>query len=367
MTRRLAFLLGKDPATSHGGDMTMFRTMRAIASERYSTEVLCLSERPDLVEPDVVRVPKPPISRPQLAARSLALRRSLVHVRFDVDSLRDAIEESYADLFVAEHSYMAEAFLRTSRGNPGRDLLVSTDVPESSVWRSTHRVTGWIEGRRLRRDELRVAGAVRALGGYDRAEMAAYRALGFNAHWLPITLPPASRIAVAGTPPRLVVLGNRKWRPNAEAAEMMVRLWSRIAADIPDAELWLVGPKPDGAETQLPAGVTDLGFVDDVDTVLAVCRALAAPVSVGEGVRVKVLEAAARGLPVVATHEAIGSIEASLGVPAARDEQDFVARCRTFLLDADAAAADGARLHAANARRWTDRVGHEAVHEWLTT
>src|SRR5687767_8478717 len=122
MTRRLAFLLGKDPATSHGGDMTMFRTMRAIASERYSTEVLCLSERPDLVEPDVVRVPKPPISRPQLAARSLALRRSLVHARFDVDSLRDAIEESYADLFVAEHSYMAEAFLRTRRGNPGRDL-----------------------------------------------------------------------------------------------------------------------------------------------------------------------------------------------------------------------------------------------------
>ena len=47
MAERLVFLLGKDPATSHGGDMTMFRTMRAIASERYHTEVLCLSDRPD--------------------------------------------------------------------------------------------------------------------------------------------------------------------------------------------------------------------------------------------------------------------------------------------------------------------------------
>jgi hypothetical protein len=93
---------------------------------------------------------------------------------------------------------------------------------------------------------------------------------------------------------------------------------------------------------------------------------MAAPVSVGGGVRVKLLEAAARGLPVVATPEAIGSIEASLGMSAVQDVPDFVSRCRTFLLDADVAAADGARLHAANARRWTDRVGHEAVHEWLS-
>ena len=344
----------------------MFRTMRAIASERYQTEILCLSDRPDLAEPDVGRVPKPPISPPQLAVRSLARRRSLVHARFDVDSLRDAIEESSADRFVAEHSYMAEAFLRTRRGHPGRDLLVSTEVPESEVWRSTHRWSGWIEGRRLRRDELRVARAVRALGGYDRTEMDAYRALGFNAHWLPITLPPAARVPVANTPPRLVVLGNRTWRPNAEAAETIVRLWPRIAAGIPDAELWLVGPKPGAAVRELPAGVSDLGLVDDVDTVLAACRAMAAPVSVGGGVRVKLLEAAARGLPVVATPKAIGSIEASLGMSAVRDEPDFVSRCRTFLLDAAAAAADGARLHGANARRWTDRVGHEAVHEWLS-
>jgi glycosyltransferase involved in cell wall biosynthesis len=366
MPERLVFLLGKDPATSHGGDMTMFRTMRAIASERYHTEVLCLSDQPDLVEPDVVRVPKPPISLPRLVVHSLARRRSLVHTRFDIDAFRAAIEESSTDRFVAEHSYMAEAYLRAEHTHASRELLVSTDVPESSVWRRTHRVTGRIEGRRLRRDELRVAGAARAVGGYDRAEMDDYRALGFNAHWLPITLPPAARIRIADTPPRLVLLGNRMWRPNADAAETIVRLWPEIARDIPDAELWLVGPKPGATARELPAGVTDLGFVDDIDGVLAGCRALAAPVAVGDGVRVKLLEAASRGLPVVATPEAVGSIEATLGMKAAADEHDFVSRCRTFLLDADVADDDGARLHAANARRWTDRVGHEAVFGWLS-
>ena len=158
------------------------------------------------------------------------------------------------------------------------------------------------------------------------------------------------------------------WRPNAEAAETMVRLWPRIAMGHPWRRALAGRPEARRCrEDNALTGVTDLGFVDDIDTVLAECRALAAPVTVGDGVRVKLLEAAARGLPVVATPEAIGSIEASLGMKAAADEQDFVSRCRTFLLDADIAADDGARLYAENARRWTDRVGHEAVLGWLST
>jgi hypothetical protein len=81
---------------------------------------------------------------------------------------------------------------------------------------------------------------------------------------------------------------------------------------------------------------------------------------------VKVLEAAARGLPVVCTDAAVGSIESALGLAAARGVDAFVSRCRTFLRDAEVAAEEGARLHAANARRWTDRVGHDAVHDWLS-
>ena len=365
MAERLVFLLGKDPATSHGGDMTMFRTMRAIASERFLTEVICLSDQPELDEPDVVRVPKPGIALPELALRSMAGRRSLVHTRFDVDALRDAIDASSADRFVAEHSYMAESFLRAENKQPAEQLLVSTDVSESSVWRRSRGLPGRIEVRRLRRDELRVAKDVHSIGGYDREEMDEYRTLGFDARWLPISLPPADRVPVADSPPRLVLLGNREWRPNADAADTMVRLWPRIAAKVPDAELWLVGPRPAGPAPDLPPGVSDLGFVPDVDATLAGCRALAAPIAVGDGVRVKLLEAAARGLPVVATPQAIGSIDSSLGMSPAQDEDDFVARCTAYLLDADAAAEEGVRLHDINTQRWNDRVGQDAVLDWL--
>ena len=364
MAERLAFLLGKDPATSHGGDMTMFRTMRSIASERFATEVICLSDQGDIDDPDTVRLHKPSVSLKQLAIRSLARRRSLVHTRFDVDALREAVEASSADRFVAVHSYMAESYLRAAGGNPGTDLLVSTEVPESSVWQRTRGLAGRIEARRLRRDERRVAAAARAVGGYDRDEMDAYRADGIDAHWLPMTLAPVSPVDVAGAPPRLALLGNRTWPPNAAAAESMLRLWPRIATGISGAELWLIGPTRSGSAS-LPPGVSDLGSVEDLDVVLGQCRALVAPLTVGGGVRVKLLEAAARGLPVVATSAAVGSIEASLGMVPASDEDDFVTRCRAYLLDAGRAAEDGSALHTVNAKRWSDRVGQDAVLEWL--
>jgi len=365
MVERLAFLLGKDPATSLGGDVTMFHAMRDIASERYDTEIICLSEQPELEEPGVVRVRKPPLALPSLAVESLARRRSLLHVRFDVDGLREAVEKSSADRFVALHCHLAEAYLRARDVRPDQDLFVSTEILESTVWGQTHGLAGRIEARRLRRDERRVAGAARAVAGYDRDEMDEFRATGIDAHWLPMTLPPATPVDVASTPPRIVMLGNRTWRPNAEAADTIMRLWPRIAADVPDAELWLVGPRPDDVAVDLPAGVRDLGMVEDMDAVLDDCRALTAPVGVGGGVRVKLLEAAARGLPVVCTTEAVGSIEASIGMTATPDEDAFVARCRELLLDADLAAGEGSRLHATNASRWSDRVGQDAVLGWL--
>jgi glycosyltransferase involved in cell wall biosynthesis len=364
---RLAFLLGKDPATSYGGDVTMFATLRSIAEERFETELICLSDQPSLVDDQrTVRVAKPPLSPPRLLLESARNRRSLVHTRFDADGIRDAVERSTAERFVAVHSYMAEPFLRAAGVSPSHDLLISTEVSESAVWRRTRGPVGRLEARRLDRDEWRVARLARAVGGYDRDEIASYAARGLSsALWLPVTLPPAAPVDVASTPPRLVLLGNRTWPPNARAAEDLLAWWPEISAGVPDAELWLVGPGPEGRSPALPPGVSDLGIVEDMPATLAACRGLVAPISVGGGVRVKVLEAAARGLPVVLTRVGVGPIEAALGIEPAADRADFVAQCRTLLLDPASAAEAGARLHAANTRRWAERHGQDAVLGWL--
>lgn len=358
MAERLAFLFGKDPATARGGDVTMFRLLRSIAEERYETELICLSEHPGLVDdPRTTRVKKPPVNPPVLLARSAARRRSLVHTRFDVDGIRDAVTGSGADRFVALHSYLAEPALRSPRVDPARDLLVSAEVSEADVWRQRGRLGRW-EARRVERDERRVAELARAVATYDGGLAEAP-----GVHWLPVTLPPAPRVDPSAAPPRLVFLGNRAWPPNARAAARLLGWWPRISAGIPGAELVLVGDGPRLKE--LPPAVTDRGQVSDVETVLRFCRGLVAPIDVGGGVRVKFLEAAARGLPVVTTSAGVGPIEASLGIEPSVDEDAFVERCRVLLGDAWLASAAGGALHATNQRLWDERRGRDAVLEWL--
>lgn len=356
----VTFLLSKDPEHDHGGDIALSRIVIGIARESFDVSIICLSTHAGGNDPTVTRVAKPPTSPLALARRSLRSRRSLCHVRYDVDELVQAIEKSTGDLHFAEHSYMAEAYLRSDRQGP---FVINTVNPESSVWQLTRGLIGRIEAPRITADEVRVARAADALGGYDLPEAQYYRDHGVPAaRWIDLTLPPGARRGTEPGPPRLVFMGTRDWPPNHEAFLEALRLWPQISAGIPNAELCVIGaPKKGAPQPELPAGVRDLGFVDDITTVLAGARALVAPVRTGGGVRVKLLDSASIGLPVVGTSAAIGSLGPVFGMTPYDDDEEFVARCREYLLDADLAVKEGQRLYDANAARWHDRLPHRAV------
>jgi len=364
---KVAFLLSKDPATTHGGDLTISRELMAISRSEHETVGLFLS--PDVTETttdgEVWRVPKPGVAPATIALRSLRRGHSLVHTRFDDDAYVAALDTLEADVYVADHSYMAEPFLR-SRWAGVRPLLVNTVISESLVWSETRGILGRIDSIRIRRDELRVARAARGVGTYDADEAAYYRSHGVpHARWLDVTLPPKPAVDVAGSGRRLVFVGERAWPPNHEAFETLLRWWPDISHGIDDAELCVVGNR--ARALPLPAGVRDLGFVPDLDAFLGTCRAVLAPVTTGGGVRVKILDAASRGLPVVATSAAVGSLSSVFEIPVDDDRASFVAAARSMLLDRDAAAAEGARIHAINAERWTAGVPQRAVLDWLAS
>ncbi len=365
----VALLLSKDPVLERGGDVELSRLLMTLAADTFAIAAICLSEESGTVETDLVpggltlhRVRKPEIAPARLAGRSLVGRRSLVHVRFDSPELRSVIESVDADVYLAEHSYMAESFLASRRAGTDR-LAVNTHVSESLVWRATRGVLGRVEAPRLVRDELRVARAAHAVATFDADEAREYRDRGVaGARWLDLTLPPGDPVDVASTPPRLVFLGTRDWPPNQEAFERAVALWPRIADGIPDAELCVVGGRSaSAAPVELPSGVRDLGFVHDLHGFLATCRGMVAPISTGGGVRVKFLDSARIGLPVVGTRAAVGSLDEVYGLDTCADDDAVVAAARRLLTDVDAAVADGRRLHEITARRWRERRPHEAV------
>ena len=357
---KVCFLLSKDPVLEHGGDVELSRLLIGLAAESFDVSAICLSTEIGSTVADFVpdglpltRVAKPAVRPLKLAFSALARRRSLVHVRFDGDALVAAIERSDADTFVAEHSYMAESFLRSSCFGK-RSLIVNTHVSEALVWGATRGLLGRVEAARLVRDELRVALAADAVGTFDAEEAATYRARGVaGARWVGLTLPPADQVDVAASGPRLVLMGTRDWPPNQEAYLRALTLWPTISAGIPGAELCVIGARKSGApEPAHPDGVRDLGFVDDLHAFLGTCRAMIAPILTGGGVRVKILDAARIGLPVVGTSAAVGSLGQVFDLPVFDDDEAFVAECRRLLTDRDAAVTAGRAIFQANSEYW---------------
>ncbi|ALG85851.1 glycosyltransferase [Gordonia phthalatica] len=363
---RTTFILGKDPSSESTGDMTLASLIMQIAREEHEVDAICLSSTPSSERDGHTRVAKPEPEPLPLLVRSVLSHRSLLHTRFDIDALARAVDDHDTDQFVADHSYMAECVLRSKRYDPSVHLTVSTTVSEVEIWKQTRGLPGRIDAPRIRRDELRVARRARSVGCYESAETDDYRANGVPATWLDLTLPPKARVDPSDTPPRLLFLGDRRWAPNADAAELLIEWWPAIADGIAGAELVLVGaPDPDRPLPPLPDGVRDLGFVDDLGTALATCRALAAPIRTGGGVRVKILDVAARGLPVVGTRAAVGSLDSVLGLGVYDDRDAFVNQCRQLLTSPALAHRLGDSLYGANADRWRLRLPHRSVHEWL--
>jgi glycosyltransferase involved in cell wall biosynthesis len=370
---KASFLLSKDPVYEHTGDIALARMLMRLAADSFEVSAVCLSRESGTATADLVpgglalrRVRKSEIRPRTLLTTSLRTRRSLVHVRFDTDDLVEAIEESGADVFVAEHSYMAESFLRSAHFG-ARKLVINTNVTESLVWRATRGMLGRVEEPRLLRDELRVALAADAVGTYDAEEAEFYRARGVRGvRFLDITMPPGDQVDVSATSRRLVFMGTRDWPPNQEAFLHALTLWPAIAAGIGDAELCIVGAKkPGAADPHYPDGVRDLGFVDDLHAFLGTCRAMIAPIKTGGGVRVKLLDAIRIGLPVVATTAAIGSLGPIFDLTPVDDDAAFIAECRRLLTDCDAAVKTGDRLFDVNRGRWEQRLPHRAVEALL--
>jgi len=101
----------------------------------------------------------------------------------------------------------------------------------------------------------------------------------------------------------LLFLGSFRHLPNVEALNWFANdLFPRIRAEEPRARLIVIGSDPPPRHSlRDAAGIELIGFVDDVREPLARYALFVCPILSGSGVRVKLLEAFAAGIPVVST------------------------------------------------------------------
>jgi glycosyltransferase involved in cell wall biosynthesis len=175
------------------------------------------------------------------------------------------------------------------------------------------------------------------------------------------TVPSQPLDSVGAQPPRLVFIGNFAHPPNVDAATRLAReIMPRILRARPDAVLYLVGPDVAGRVTRLAgAGIVVAGQVPDVRPYLDAAAVVIAPLRLGGGMRVKVLEALAGGKAMVVSPLAIEGLALSDGeqVVLAETDDEFATRTTALLADADRRAS-----LARHARAWvTAHCGWERV------
>jgi len=187
-----------------------------------------------------------------------------------------------------------------------------TDLAAPTRWPGA--AYSFVQWRRLRRYEALSCRRADRVLAVSEADAAALQALlpGLQVTVVPNGIdtqaysnfqPPTSNLQPP-TSNTLVFTGTMDFRPNVDAVLWFARhVLPRVRADVPDVCFFVVGQRPHRRLDVLrrdPAVVLT-GWVEDVRPYIAQAAVCVAPLRIGGGTRLKLLEAMAMGKPVVAT------------------------------------------------------------------
>ncbi|MEV0277868.1 glycosyltransferase [Streptomyces sp. NPDC050610] len=160
----------------------------------------------------------------------------------------------------------------------------------------------------------------------------------------------AEREADAERPPTILFQGVLAYAPNADAATRLVEDIAPVVREkFPDLRVLLAGqssPRIDALGRH--PGVEVTGTVPSMTPYLKDADVLVAPLRVAGGTRIKILEAFAHRLPVVATPVGAEGLDAAAGVHLELGDttEEIAEKCVRLLADRGAAEAMADRAHA---------------------
>lgn len=232
-----------------------------------------------------------------------------------------------------------------------RPIVLDAHNVEFEIIRRHAATLGWsplrafaeLEWRRLERYERRWYPGCRLIYSVSEIDAKSIRRLAGDR--VPVVVVPISVDAQAAVPirmlasnPEILFVGGLHWPPNADAIIHFVeQIFPSIRKVVPDARLTVVGKNPDHVARRLgpTEGVRFVGHVEDVEPYFQRSRVMVVPIRSGSGMRVKILDGLARGVPTVAT--SIGcegiDIEAGTHMLVADEPADFAAHVVRVLSD----------------------------------
>ena len=297
--------------------------------------------------------------------RSRQLERSLA-----------TLAQSQRPRWIVAHSYhVAPAALLA-----GRPVWIDFHNLDSEIWRRTAesatstavRLFARRQEPRVRALEQRIAGAAAGLSCVSRRDAEALRALGGAAE--PLVVPNGvdlSRYAFRREPAAQELaffVGDLSWPPNAEGVRWFAReVWPRIRRQRPAAHAEIVGRSaPPDLERLSSAGFALVGEGADTRPFWQRAAVAVVPLLAGGGTRLKILEAAACGVPVVSTSVGAEGLDLESGteILLRDDAEGFASAVAGLLADPEAARrqAMAARTRVEALYDW-ERIGGELAQQ----
>ncbi|MEM9553908.1 MAG: glycosyltransferase family 4 protein [Acidobacteriota bacterium] len=318
-----------------GGRLVALATLRALAERGHRLRLVAprdvLDRADDEAEEQLsavcepLLVPAPPRARLVDVARAQLQRRPLSLVRHE----RAAVTAGVATALASRRPDVvhAEQLQALAATEPARALgvprVLRAQNVESDLWRGLAArrrppldLLLRLEASRLARAEGEAVDRVDATVTLTADDAARLRrlvsAVGAADAAIDTVPAPFDAQLEPGPPlagdPAVVVFGSAGWPPNLDGARFFVeRVWPLVRRRAPAARLHLFGFGALGARL---SGVERHPAPADASTALARDSLLAVPLFIGSGIRMKILEAWARGVPVVATSTAAAGLVA---------------------------------------------------------
>lgn len=324
----------------------------------------------------IITVPAPQRSRSERIQTLLLSNQADIAARFysqhfEVELLKllqsqsfdliqfEAIEIACYLPVVREHVPQARLVFDTFNAEAELQRVIF-DIDRAEVRRWPIALYSWIQSQRINAYEgqlCRLADAVIAVSEEDHAILSEYRK-DDRTFIVPsgifVERYTTAMEAISLPEHALVFTGKMDYRPNVDA---MLWFADEILPHVPQAHLTIVGQKPHPRIQHLPQrdNIALTGWVDSVPPYLHAADVYVAPLRMGGGTRLKILEAMASGCAIIATTIAAAGLndDVKSALIIVDDPSDF-ARAVTDLLQNPARRAQMGQLARARVRAHYD-------------
>jgi glycosyltransferase involved in cell wall biosynthesis len=314
-------------------------------------------EPPGDLEVDVVEVPREP---PGWGSRLERLRRPVGEIARS--TFRERVRDAAREVDVVHLDEVHTAWCSEGIETPSLVALhyfVRWDTALGLPWRRSFRHL--LEFELAERAAIRRHGRFVAASGRVADEVRR-RKPSAEVEVVPPCLDPSDyRPAAPGADRIAGLIGTAAWPPTANAIERLLRdVWPAVRRLVPGATLRLAGRGTE-ALADPGEGVEIVGPVASAVDFMRGLSLLLYPVARGSGVKVKVLESLALGVPVVTTPLGAEGLEGGDGIVVERDDDRLIAAAASLLGDPDEQRKRAAAARLAYERRYTPAPATEPL------